>query len=623
MNSRTLIIAAFLTVGNAVRVPVLRASLARAGDTCGAVGVITDFDKFIEDRFDNQYTTVSSCALACAGVSGCHSFDVRIAGSRAPFCELHAGSQKQAGFVEGNNGTRTASMYQGFDMACFEFIEVGSAIPSSDVNLTASSSLSVESSSWATESSSGFETTSFRDPWNASESSSSQSSSSFSDLRPISVTSSPISTSNPGQATSSPSSSAVSGPAAPIFFELPPPRHRSSTFNHSPALENGSSTSLGNSSTPKNNSTFGNSSTGANTSGHKISLGPLHNNESTYKDESQVKNPELNNTQLGNLGNNSTSVNFSTLTTGSDEARSSGHKVSLGPLRNNMWTWKDNSQVKNPELNTTQAGDVSSPPSDNDMGSVSETSVLNSTSSPSSDPKSVTEHILSTITTHTTTTSTISNRSTITSTLSFSKTILTQPAITSMPSGYILQPIYEIFEIHVTNLDQCPPQSIDCKIGDAIEHHIEVGEVACPSDVQGDGGRVCYEIGSSTPELHGITIPIELGSGAGPVELESIAVPIELNSVAVPLSTPSPSREGEREREGGIHTIERRIDDLRPRLAMSDSASPLEARRFGAIYRSTGFRGSRKSSDGVSSQQIMRTWTLLGLIVVVGTFMWL
>ncbi|PVH74960.1 hypothetical protein DL98DRAFT_593592 [Cadophora sp. DSE1049] len=118
--------------------------LAPAGSTCGTYGVITKYDYFIEDLYDSQYISVLSCALECAKRNNCKSFNIR----PDAFCELHSRTQKDAGFVSENDVNQTASSYQGFDLACFDFVN----------DATVQGSAFEDSSSSSSETSSGSQT---------------------------------------------------------------------------------------------------------------------------------------------------------------------------------------------------------------------------------------------------------------------------------------------------------------------------------------------------------------------------------------------------------------------------------------------------------------------------------
>ncbi|KAL2073987.1 hypothetical protein VTL71DRAFT_7765 [Oculimacula yallundae] len=128
MKRSALFVTVLLTVTHAGKVAVLKDPTppASLGLTCGSVGVITNFDHFIQDLYNPLYATPAGCAAACAAYNTtparCVSFNVR-SGVRGPFCELHSNIQRFAGIVGGNAGDRDASMYQGFDLECFNFVE--------------------------------------------------------------------------------------------------------------------------------------------------------------------------------------------------------------------------------------------------------------------------------------------------------------------------------------------------------------------------------------------------------------------------------------------------------------------------------------------------------------------
>merc|ERR1712093_855849 len=117
---------------------------APAGSTCGTYGDVTNFDYFIEDLYDPQYTSILSCASECGNRTNCKSFNLRT--EKEAFCELHSGTQQKAGFVSEDEANRTTSSYQGFDLDCFDCVDDASNQRLA-VNESSSSSTSTSSES--------------------------------------------------------------------------------------------------------------------------------------------------------------------------------------------------------------------------------------------------------------------------------------------------------------------------------------------------------------------------------------------------------------------------------------------------------------------------------------------
>ncbi|KAL5328406.1 hypothetical protein ACEPPN_001905 [Leptodophora sp. 'Broadleaf-Isolate-01'] len=120
------LLAALPSLGKAASQTCTLKDLALASSICGPTGAITNFDYFVEDLYDAEFTSVVSCASQCAGRSNCKSFNIRTQERESPFCELHTGTQRQVGFMPENDPENTASSYQGFDLSCFTCVDSNS-----------------------------------------------------------------------------------------------------------------------------------------------------------------------------------------------------------------------------------------------------------------------------------------------------------------------------------------------------------------------------------------------------------------------------------------------------------------------------------------------------------------
>ncbi|KAG4435522.1 hypothetical protein IFR05_008989 [Cadophora sp. M221] len=154
-----ILLAALPSLGKAASQTCALKDSAPVGSICGPTGVITNFDYFVEDLYDVKSTSVLFCASKCAGRSNCKSFNIRTEEKETPFCELHTGTQSQAGFIPENDPENTASSYQGFDLSCFTCVDSNStagaqSTSSGTLATSMASSSSIESLSGAQSSSS-------------------------------------------------------------------------------------------------------------------------------------------------------------------------------------------------------------------------------------------------------------------------------------------------------------------------------------------------------------------------------------------------------------------------------------------------------------------------------------
>ncbi|KAH7396036.1 hypothetical protein BKA64DRAFT_746167 [Cadophora sp. MPI-SDFR-AT-0126] len=564
---------------------------APASSTCGTYGVITKFDYFIEDLYDPQYASVLFCASECARRSNCKSFNLRI--GQDPFCELHSDTQRQDGFVAENNATRTASSYQGFDLACFSCVNDSSA---QGLASDASSSLSTGTCLESHTSSQGMTSSGI----SAEGTPSTTSSSSTSGTQSLSGSISIAQSTNPSASLTSSSTSSAAPTTTPYICNEdncyrallrfgdqakafcsgyttvtnletasvpayldncssnptmissgcsclatwispdPPPTLSSSAA--SPTSASGSQSSVISSTTS--------------TVSDPISTSPVSSSSSTSSSVSASSSAAA---EVTNFTGNST-TGTSQSTTPSASSSSTFHRDTRIHRHANATSARSSTSVLHVNtsmpLSSSLASSISRSSSADPTISSSNLSIstlIRELAVPTTTTESVTKYMISTV--YATSVHTFkecpstlkvchiglvtTTRVPVTTTFApIIKVVVPRPTIDFIPPGYAMEPIYEV-HVDIVN-EQCPPDVRNCPAIQTVTRTIEAGSAVCPcptTDAQvhreEHREKVCYQARppAPAPEVKAIAMPVQ--------EFRAVALSVEAHPAPPAMTSPS------------------------------------------------------------------------------------